>query len=85
MFFAGTKLTMYKPPRRHNPARSFSMILNLAMGVIYLACGIFLLFVPVAARLLPSSYLLPVGIALLLYGLFRGFRAWWAFKHPSSL
>lgn len=76
---------MYRPPKRKNPARSITTILNLVMGAIYLACGLYLLLSERAVRMVPRPYILPVGSAIFLYGLFRAYRSYWVFKQPNSL
>jgi hypothetical protein len=45
------------------------------MSLIYVGMGVFLIFVPAAERVLDQNYLLPVGVCLMVYGLFRMIRA----------
>lgn len=50
---------------------------KLTMAVIYMAIGIYLISHPNAlAGLLDANISLMVGILLILFGGFRGYRAW---------
>ena len=75
---------MYRPPRKENPAKSLKTILNLVMGIIYISIGLYLLFAGQAARILQVGYLMPVGVSLVLYGLFRSYRAYLMHQNPYS-
>jgi len=54
---------------------NFKLISQTLMSLIYVGMGVFLIFVPAAERVLDQNYLLPVGVCLMVYGLFRMIRA----------
>jgi len=76
---------MIRPQRRSNPARPMILGLNICMSIAYLFCGLFLFFSPSAGKIMPAEYLKLVSLALVLYGLFRAYRAFLQFTKPKSL
>lgn len=48
--------------------------LGLVMALIYVIAGVTVLFQPQKLFNIPKAYVLPIGIALLGYGLFRSYR-----------
>ncbi len=50
-------------------------MLNLSMSLAYFFCGGFLLLHPAGGKIIGPEYILAVGCALVVYGGFRGYRA----------
>ena len=48
--------------------------LGLVMALIYIVAGVTVLFQPAKLFNIPKPYVLPIGIALLGYGVFRSYR-----------
>jgi hypothetical protein len=48
--------------------------LGLGMALIYIVAGVTILFRPQKLFNIPEAYVVPIGIALLGYGLFRSYR-----------
>jgi uncharacterized membrane protein HdeD (DUF308 family) len=71
-----------KPPGRAQPAKWIKLSLNVFMAISYLGIGLFLVFSPAASQVISTDYKKFVGAALILYGAFRGFRAYLQFKNP---
>lgn len=65
---------MRRTPRSET-ARRLAGIVNAVMALAYVACGLSLFFLPAAGRVIPGELCLPVAWALVLYGIFRGWRA----------
>jgi hypothetical protein len=75
------KLMIIKPPGRTHSVKWIKLSLNGFMALAYSGIGFFLLFSPAALRIIPQEYCTVAGISLVLYGFFRGFRAYLQFKN----
>jgi hypothetical protein len=60
---------------RSQTARRLAGIVNMVMALAYVACGLSLFFLPSAGRVISAELRLPVAWALVLYGIFRGWRS----------
>lgn len=58
------------------PGKKIAAGLQSLMALIYMGCGVFLFYSEKGKLLMPSEILPYTSAALLIYGLFRGFRAW---------
>ncbi len=74
-----------KPPGRTHTVKWIRLGLNAAMALAYAGLGLFLFFSPAASTILSAEYRTPVALALILYGVFRGFRAWFQYKNNRIL
>jgi hypothetical protein len=57
--------------------KTFEVILKylgFAMSLIYMVAGVTVLLQPGALFNIPKPYVVPIGIALTVYGLFRSYR-----------
>jgi hypothetical protein len=70
-----TEMKRLSPSQRPEPARKISGMLNLSMSLAYFFCGCFLLIHPSGGKIIGPEYILVVGCALVVYGCFRGYRA----------
>ena len=60
-----------------NPGGAIMKYLGLLMAVVYIAVGGLIIFVgPTTQFNIPDQYILPLGLALLAYGLIRGYRVY---------
>ena len=62
----------------------FAASVHLAMGILYIIFGVFLMFVPQGKALLedPLNYI--VGGPFMLYGAFRIYRGWAKWQEKDS-
>lgn len=58
------------------PEKKITAALQALMSAIYMGCGLFLIFSDKGKLLMPADFLPYTSVALLVYGLFRAFRAW---------
>jgi uncharacterized membrane protein HdeD (DUF308 family) len=56
------------------------LILNAIMALVYVAFGFYFISYPRLFASLPASTNIIIGILLVFYGLFRGFRAYKSFQ-----
>ncbi len=60
-----------------NKFNAYFIYFKLFMGLVYIALGLYIIFAPPSNdRLIPASYAPVVGILLIIYGLFRAYRAY---------
>jgi len=74
-FFLISK-NMIRPQKRPRESMPILLGLNISMALAYSFCGLFIWISPSAGKILPQEYIKIVGLALLLYGCFRGYRAY---------
>jgi hypothetical protein len=58
--------------------------IGIGMALIYIAAGILVLSGSEKFFQIPKDYVTPIGIALLGYGLFRGYRVYTKYNRKES-
>ena len=59
------------------------LILNVIMALIYAAFGLYFISFPRLIASLPPSTNVIIGVLLVFYGLFRGYRAYKSFQKDA--